>query len=74
MVQCACGKAIPRVPSWLGAVNVEFVCNNCPNRTIKSISDVKLPSSEVPEEPMLADGALDDPDEDEVEDEAVEEA
>lgn len=70
MVQCACGKTIAKVPTWLGQVNVEFVCNNCPNRTIKSISDVKFPAIEPQEEPKLADGALAEPDEAESEAEA----
>jgi hypothetical protein len=43
MVKCAsCGKVIDKVPSWLEAVNVEFACNNCPNRTIKGITEVSM--------------------------------
>ena len=43
MVACSsCGKLIDKVPSWLEGVNVAFVCNNCPNRTIKGITEVSL--------------------------------
>ena len=43
MVACSsCGKLIEKVPSWLEGVNVAFVCNNCPNRTIKGITEVSL--------------------------------
>lgn len=31
-----------RLPTWLGAVNVEFVCNNCPNRQTKNIAFISL--------------------------------
>jgi hypothetical protein len=37
MVHCTCGKAIEKVPEWLSIVDVEFVCNNCPNRHTKNI-------------------------------------
>ncbi len=42
MVQCACGKVIDKVPSWLSVVQVEFVCNNCPKRQLKKITQVQL--------------------------------
>ena len=42
MIQCKCGKVIDKLPSWLGAVNVEFVCNNCPNRQTKNIAFISL--------------------------------
>jgi hypothetical protein len=31
-----------RLPTWLGAVNVEFICNNCPNRQTKNIAFISL--------------------------------
>ncbi|HLK17244.1 MAG TPA: hypothetical protein VKT78_20740 [Fimbriimonadaceae bacterium] len=33
---------IEKVPSWMASVNVEFVCNNCPNRQTKNIAFVTL--------------------------------
>lgn len=42
MITCVCGKSIDKVPSWLEAVEIQFVCTNCPNRTVKSIADVTL--------------------------------
>jgi hypothetical protein len=45
MIQCKCGKTIDKLPSWLSAVNVEFVCNNCPNRQTKNIAFVNLEPS-----------------------------
>ena len=40
IVTCGCGKLMDKVPSWLQGVEVQFVCNNCPNRTVKTISEV----------------------------------
>jgi predicted RNA-binding protein with PUA-like domain len=45
MVKCACNKTIDKVPNWLEGVKVQFVCNNCPNRTIKGITEVTLPAT-----------------------------
>jgi hypothetical protein len=45
MVQCECGKTLDKVPSWLGTVKVSIVCNNCPNRTVKSIAEAKVVST-----------------------------
>ncbi len=42
MVTCSCGKQIEKVPDWLQSANVEFVCNNCPNRQLKNIAFVDL--------------------------------
>jgi hypothetical protein len=63
MVHCRCGKAIEKVPDWLAGVQVEFVCNNCPNRKIKNIAFTSLEPSmphlvaeSVPEEPDLEEG------------------
>lgn len=40
MVQCTCGKPMDKVPDWLQSVQVEFVCNNCPKRSVKSITQL----------------------------------
>jgi hypothetical protein len=60
MVYCSCGKPMDKVPDWLAAVQVEFVCNNCPNRKVKNIASVtlepevaptaRLDAEEIPEE------------------------
>jgi hypothetical protein len=42
MVVCKCGKVMERVPDWLQGVNVEFVCNNCPDRKTKNIAFLSL--------------------------------
>lgn len=43
MVKCdSCGKAMERVPDWMESVQVEFVCNNCPNRQTKNIAFVSM--------------------------------
>lgn len=42
MVSCSCGKPIDKVPDWMQAINVQFVCNNCPNRQLKNIAFVNL--------------------------------
>lgn len=42
MITCSCGKTIEKVPAWMSSVNVEFVCNNCPNRQTKNIAFVTL--------------------------------
>lgn len=43
MVHCSsCGRAIEKIPDWMQAISVEFVCNNCPNRQIKNIALVDL--------------------------------
>jgi hypothetical protein len=43
MIRCSgCGKPIEKVPQWLEGTKVEFVCNNCPNRTTKNIAFVTL--------------------------------
>jgi len=51
MVQCSCGKTIEKVPEWLSSAKVEFVCNNCPNRTTKNIAFVSLETAASPEKP-----------------------
>ena len=40
MVKCVCDKTIDKIPSWLDSVKVDFVCNNCPKRQIKTISQL----------------------------------
>ena len=40
MVLCACGKPLDKVPTWLSSVTIEFICNNCPKRNIKSITQL----------------------------------
>ena len=40
MVKCDCGRTIEKIPSWLATVKVDFVCNNCPNRQVKPISQL----------------------------------
>ena len=42
MVTCSCGKVMEKVPSWLQGTKVDFVCNNCPNRSTKNIAFVTL--------------------------------
>lgn len=70
MIECNCGKPMDKVPNWLGSVKVQFVCNNCPNRTIKGITEVSLSSTEVKENShgALDEGFADTEDEDEDED------
>ncbi|QYK53009.1 MAG: hypothetical protein KF824_12200 [Fimbriimonadaceae bacterium] len=46
MIKCSCGKELEHVPNWLGSVNVKVVCNNCPDRDLKSITEIKLESPE----------------------------
>lgn len=55
MVTCSCGKVMEKVPSWLQGTKVDFVCNNCPNRSTKNIAFVTL------EPEVKAVGALDEP-------------
>ena len=64
MVTCSCGKVMEKVPSWLQGTKVDFVCNNCPNRSAKNIAFVTL------EPEVKKVGALDEP---EVEEEAEDE-
>jgi hypothetical protein len=69
MVYCGCGKPMDKVPDWLSGVQVEFVCNNCPNRKVKNIASVTL-------EPEIAPTARLEPTEDpeaEIEEEEAEE-
>lgn len=42
MITCKCGKQMDKLPAWLSSVNVEFVCNNCPNRQTKNIAFISL--------------------------------
>lgn len=55
MIRCQqCGRPLEKVPTWLESVSVTFVCNNCPNQTVKGITEVDLmptPEGETPPEP-----------------------
>lgn len=42
MVNCVCGKPLDKVPAWLEGIQVDFVCNNCPNRQTKNIAFISL--------------------------------
>ena len=43
MVVCSsCGKPMEKVPDWMASINVQFACNNCPNRQLKNIAFVNL--------------------------------
>jgi hypothetical protein len=42
MITCKCGKTIDKVPDWMQSINVDFVCNNCPNRQTKNIALIAL--------------------------------
>lgn len=46
MVTCSCGKPIEKIPNWMQAISVAFVCNNCPNRQHKNIAFVNLDASQ----------------------------
>ena len=55
MIQCSsCGKPIEKVPDWLKDTQVNFVCNNCPNRQAKSIAFLTL-ETDTPAVAKLAD-------------------
>lgn len=41
-MQCSCGKTLEKIPSWMADINVEFICTNCPSRTVKSIAEIKI--------------------------------
>ncbi len=66
MITCSCGKVLDKVPSWLESVQIEFICNNCPNRQIKSITEVKLApvitetAELAPVEPAISEDEADD--------------
>lgn len=43
MVTCSfCGKKIEKIPAWMERINVAYLCNNCPKRSIKNIASVSL--------------------------------
>lgn len=65
MVQCSCGKSIEKAPTWLQGVQVDFVCNNCPNRKYKNISQITLPSDGPVKDAVHAPEALEEIEEDE---------
>ncbi len=57
MVQCKCGKPIDKIPDWLAGVTVEFICNNCPNRKHKNITQLDLGSPSIPKVEMSDENA-----------------
>ncbi len=54
MITCKCGKTIEKVPTWMQSIDVEFICNNCPNRQTKNIAFAAL-ELEVPSAAKLDD-------------------
>jgi hypothetical protein len=71
MIYCSsCGKPIEKVPEWLAGAKVEFVCNNCPNRSTKNIAFVSLETE--PKAVAVDDEDVVDPEEVEAEAEAEE--
>lgn len=64
MVQCVCKKPLDKVPNWLQGVNVEFVCNNCPNRKTKNIAFITLESEGPAKDQLHAPEDLEEIDED----------
>lgn len=71
MVVCSsCGKPMDKVPDWMASIDVQFACNNCPNRQLKNIAFVNLD----PTIPATAKIELDPEELDEVADTAEEEA
>jgi hypothetical protein len=67
VVTCGCGKLMDKVPSWLQSVDVQFVCTNCPNRTVKTISEVA--QAQLAAKPEVESTEAGFPDEEEDEDE-----
>ena len=68
MIQCSCGKEMDKVPNWLGSVNVQFVCTNCPNRHVKGITQVTFePIRELKEEVQAMTAELDSDDDSDTE-------
>lgn len=65
MVYCGCGKALDKVPGWLSGTQIQFVCNNCPQRTVKAITQVNLEPVKDPEADELGAIAADADDDDE---------
>lgn len=66
MVKCGCGKTIDKMPLWLETVQVEFVCNNCPKRSVKSIAQLhneQLRAQKVEDESLSGISELDEEDE-----------
>ena len=53
MVYCACGKPLEKVPSWLAGTSAQFICNNCPKRTVKAITQVTLEPAHDPDHEEL---------------------
>ena len=54
MVKCVCGKEIENAPTWLSDVKVTFICNNCPTRDVKGITQVDFGLPQTEEEKAAA--------------------
>ena len=68
MVVCSsCGKPMDKVPDWMASIDVQYACNNCPNRQLKNIAFVNL-------DPTIPATAKVEMDEEELEEVADEEA
>jgi hypothetical protein len=67
MVNCSsCGRPIEKMPDWLRVANVDFVCNNCPNRHAKNIAFVDLnPEPVTPQKAEPARAEAEEPEEEE---------
>jgi len=72
MILCSCGKPMEKVPSWMSAVNVTFVCNNCPNRQTKNIAFISLESesAKAAADPEPAEDAAEEPEAEAADEEA----
>lgn len=68
MIHCSCGKVIEKVPSWLEGVKVEFVCTNCPQRQVRSITQVSAeelaPATKIEGDPLASIDELEEDEED----------
>jgi hypothetical protein len=64
MITCKCGKTIDKLPSWMEGIQVEFVCNNCPNRQTKNIAfvtfETEVPKVAKPDDELEDEVILDD--------------
>jgi hypothetical protein len=57
-----------KVPDWMASIDVQYACNNCPNRQLKNIAFVNLD----PTIPATAKVEMDDEEIEEVADEDTE--
>lgn len=56
-----------KVPDWLSAVTVEFVCNSCPNRKVRNIASVTLEPEIAPTSKIDTESLDDDTDDEDSE-------